>query len=93
MRPYVHHPLTRLWLVLLLATVLSWWLGADSPLRSQQTFVLSALSILAVAIIKCRLVIWHYMEVKLAPAWLQRACDAWLLLNFGMVSSFYWLSH
>ena len=89
MRPYLHHPLTRLWLVLLLATVLSWWLGSDKPVASHQAGVLTAVSILVVAIIKCRLVIRNYMEVRFAPSWLQWTCDAWLLLNFAMVSSFY----
>jgi hypothetical protein len=89
-RPYLNHPLTRLWLVLLLATVLSWWLGSDTPVRSPAAGMLSAISILAVAIIKCRLVIRNYMDVRLAPPWLQRACDGWLLLNFGLVSFYYW---
>jgi hypothetical protein len=30
------------------------------------------------------------MEVRFAPSWLQLTCDAWLALNFGMMSSFYW---
>jgi len=92
MRTYLYHPLTRLWLVLLLATVLSWYLGSDGPVTSRQAGVLSAVSILAVAIVKCRLVIRNYMEVRYAPSWLQWTCDAWLLLNFGMVSSFYWFA-
>jgi heme/copper-type cytochrome/quinol oxidase subunit 4 len=88
----VHHPLTRLWLVLVLTTVLSWWLGVDTPARTEHSFAWSTVAILAVAIIKCRLVMRSYMEVKSAPRWLQLSCDAWLLLNIGMMSWFYWLS-
>jgi len=91
MRCYLRHPLTRLWLVLLLATVVSWWLRSDSH-AADQASVLTTVAILAVAIVKCRLVIRSYMEVRYAPAWLQLTCDAWLLLNFGMVSSFYWFA-
>lgn len=89
---YLHHPLTRLWLVLLLATIASWWLGAHGSLRSHEAGLVTTVSILAVASIKCRLVIRNYMEVRLSPTWLKVTCDAWLLLNFGMIASFYWFA-
>jgi cytochrome c oxidase subunit IV len=91
MRSYLRHPLTLLWLVLLLATVVSWWLGSDRD-AADQASVLTTVAILAVAIVKCRLVIRNYMEVRYAPSWLRLTCDAWLLLNFGMVSCFYWFA-
>jgi len=91
MRSYLRHPLTLLWLVLLLATVVSWWLGSDDHPAAQSS-ALTAVAILAVAIVKCRLVIRNYMEVGHAPLWLRLTCDTWLLLNFGMVSSFYWFA-
>jgi hypothetical protein len=73
MTAYLRGPLLHTWLLLSAATVLSWGLGLESAV------------IMLVAIIKCRFVIRTYMEVRLAPAWLQRTCDAWLILNFGMV--------
>jgi hypothetical protein len=91
MRTYANHPLT-LWLVLVLATVVSWWLGSNDANGSHQPAILTRTAIFSVAIVKCRLVIRHYMEVRFAPPWLRWACDAWLLLNLGMVSSFYWLA-
>jgi len=72
------------WLLLAAATVFSWWLGSTSY------NVLTTVFILLIAIVKCRLVIRNYMEVRFAPSWLQLTCDAWLVLNFGMISSFYW---
>jgi len=35
--------------------------------------------VLLIALIKTRFVIRNYMEVRFAPFWLQRTCDAWLL--------------
>jgi hypothetical protein len=80
MARYVRGPLAYTWLALSFATLMSWLLGAKLPLL-----------VLAIAIIKCRIVIRSYMEVRLAPSWLQRTCDAWLALNFAMGSSYYWL--
>ena len=80
MRGYFRGPLAYIWIVLAVATLMSWWLGAKIPLL-----------VLAIAIIKCRVVMRSYMEVRLAPSWLQRTCDAWLALNFAMGSGYYWL--
>lgn len=67
------------WVVLLAATLLS------------ATLHLQTVVILAIALIKCRLVIRTYMEVRHAPGWLRHSCDGWLLLNGVMLSSYYWL--
>lgn len=80
MRGYFRRPLAYIWIVLAAATLMSWWLGVKIPLL-----------VLAIAIIKCRVVMRSYMEVRLAPSWLQRTCDAWLALNFAMGSGYYWL--
>jgi len=91
MTPYLRGPLFYTWLCLVIATLLSWWLGLEhdsEPHHRANTAV--TIAILLIAIIKCRFVIRSYMEVDRAPAWLQWTCDGWLLLNFGMVSSFYW---
>ena len=74
-------PLVLTWLLLSLATLVSWWLGSTSG---------SALWVLLIAVVKCRFVIWNYMEVRTAPRWLRFTCDAWLVLTFAMTSSFYW---
>ena len=92
MRAYADHPLTRIWLVLLLATLVSWWWGSNDTSGSHGATMVTGVALFTIALVKCRLVIRHYMEVKSAPSWLQWTCDAWLLLNFGMVSSFYWLA-
>ena len=84
MTQYLRNPLSYTWLFLVTATVLGFWLH-------QYASVLATLVIFGLALFKCRLVIWNYMEVRLAPRWLRWTCDAWLVLNLAMVSSFYWL--
>ena len=59
---------------------------------SHEAATLTGVSIFIVAMIKCRLVIRHYMEVRFARSWLKWTCDVWLLLNLGMVFSFYWFA-
>jgi Prokaryotic Cytochrome C oxidase subunit IV len=91
MTAYARGPLLYTWLFLVAATVLSWWLGLEKGAelhRHASTAI--TVSILAIAIVKCRFVIRNYMEVRFAPTWLQVTCDAWLVSNFGMVASFYW---
>jgi hypothetical protein len=89
------HPrrsLLRTWWVLLLATSLGYWLGSRLDVGPRQTRAILAVSILLIAIIKCRIVMRNYMDVRLAPPWLQWTCDSWLLLNFGMVLAYYWIA-
>ena len=90
---YVRGPLLHTWSLLAAATVFSGWLGSRSAGSLHAgTNVLIALVVLLIAIAKCRVVMRSYMEVRFAPAWLQRTCDAWLLLNLAMVSSLYWFN-
>jgi hypothetical protein len=84
---YIRHPLIYTWLLLATATLFSCWLGSGNTLGSPKAQVLTTLAILLIAIIKCRLVIRNYMEVRFAPRWLQLTCDAWLVLNFAMLSA------
>lgn len=36
-------------------------------------------SIVLIAVVKVRFVIWHFMEVRHGPSWLRWICDAWLV--------------
>lgn len=66
------------WAALSAATVLAWLL---SPGESQaETTVGKELvaAVVVLGLIKCRLIIRYFMEVRHAPRWLQLATDAWL---------------
>jgi hypothetical protein len=45
--------------------------------------------ILATVLIKSRLIIREFMEVRTAPAWLRAGTDAWLVVMFGAVLAIY----
>lgn len=66
--------ITYVWVILCAVTVLSWWLGHGAAVASVPITV----SVIALAVIKCRLIIREFMEVRTAPAWLRIGTDAWL---------------
>jgi hypothetical protein len=41
------------------------------------------------ALIKARLIIQYFMEVRTAPRWLRIATDGWLVVLFGGVLAIY----
>jgi heme/copper-type cytochrome/quinol oxidase subunit 4 len=57
-------PFTAVWVVLVAATLLSFWLGTDHGLSSATA---RAVVILVVAFVKIRLVGLHFMELRAAP--------------------------
>lgn len=70
----VNRRITVVWAILCVVTVVSWWLGHGASVIS----VPITLSVVALAVIKCRLIIREFMEVRTAPAWLRVGTDAWL---------------
>jgi hypothetical protein len=90
MTSYIRHPLIYVWLFLSAVTLISWRLGAVSHAASAHENMPVSAAVLLIAAVKTRFVIRHYMEVRSAPTWLKRGCDAWLLGLFAMIASFYW---
>jgi caa(3)-type oxidase subunit IV len=84
MELYFRSPLTYVWLLLSIITVISWWLGTRTSVSA-----VSVVVVVLIACVKSRLVIWNFMEVSRAPTWLRVTCDSWLALTFGMIVSFY----
>ena len=76
-----------IWLFLSGLTVLTWWLGSQHNAVSAGAWV--TYGVLLIAVIKTRFVIRNFMEVRDAPLWLQRSCDAWLVFLFAMLALFY----
>jgi Prokaryotic Cytochrome C oxidase subunit IV len=90
MSSYIRNRLTYIWLFLSIITVISWWTGSGHGANSSHANVPVTAVVLMIALVKTRFVIRDYMEVRLAPFWLQLTCDAWLLCLFGMFACFYW---
>jgi len=78
---WLRSELIWVWLLLLSSTVLSWWLGTGDTLflaESVPPGLIMMLGIVLIAVVKCRFVIWHFMEVRHGPKWLRLTCDVWL---------------
>lgn len=83
MTGYLRSNLTAVWLFLTLVTFLSWWIGAGGEGRESVDIRLTA-AVIAIAIVKSRLVFHHFMEVRHGPSWLRWSCDGWLA-SFGVI--------
>ena len=85
-------PVSAAWLILMLATSLSWWLGSNDVLSSNQISEYRLLSsgLIIIAFIKVRIVIRYFMEVREAPMALKLVCDAWVVLVCGAIIYLYW---
>ena len=76
MAAYLRGRLTLVWLLLVSVTLVSWQVGARGG-RLEMNLPVTAL-VVAIALVKTRLVFWHFMEVRNAPSWLRWNCDGWL---------------
>ena len=83
--------LTCVWLALSAVTVLSWALGRTGH-HGQGRFVASTavtIAVLAIGVLKARLIFQYFMEVRSAPTWLRIVTDAWLVAFWGAVLAIY----
>ena len=68
------------WFALTAITLFAWWIGAhrgEGPLRPDPAVGLSAM---AITLVKVRVIIREFMDVRHAPARLKLVTDAWLIL-------------
>ena len=73
---------TLIWLLLVMATALSWAMGhgiATSDVR------IASVAIIVIAFGKVRLVIFEFMEIRGAPTWMQRVGEGWVVLIAGLL--------
>lgn len=81
--------LTGTWLVLVAITVLSWWLAPGHTGGHVEPSIPITVTVIALAVIKSRLIIRNFMEVRTAPLWLRRATDSWLAVLWTAVLVIY----
>lgn len=80
---------TYVWVILSVLTLASWFLA---PAHEHGAVVASTpitIAVLGMALIKSRLIIQYFMEVRTAPAWLMLATDGWLVVLFGGILAIY----
>ncbi|MBA2347685.1 MAG: cytochrome C oxidase subunit IV family protein [Solirubrobacterales bacterium] len=70
-------PISLVWLGLIAATLLSWWLGSNHGVKSEQT---AGALILLVAFAKVRYVGLFFMELRHAPLALRCIFEGWCAL-------------
>ena len=78
MNALLRHPATLVWLILAGVTVFSWWLGTDAgggPIRPHLNITTG---VILLSLVKVRLILFHFMEVREAPRALKWICDAWI---------------
>lgn len=84
MKKYRIQRIDAIWLVLLAATGLTWWLG-EHPDATMGTFM--ACVVLALSGIKGCLIVLDYMELRHAPALWRRLLLGWLAFTLVLVLS------
>ena len=81
------NPAHRAWLVLLIATSITWYLGEVGAAGT-----LSIVAMLAIAFVKGRLVILDFMELREAPLMWRLLLEGWLILVSSLILLAYWIS-
>ncbi len=69
---------TIAWVALVVITLVSWLLGASAAHREAAVDA-AAMTVLVLAVVKARVVLRQFMEVRTAPRWLRWSTDVWLL--------------
>ena len=81
------NPAHRAWLVLMAATVVTWYLGEVGAAGTS-----AIIAMLVIAFIKGRLVILDFMELREAPKLWRLLLEGWLILVSGLILLAYWIS-
>ena len=88
---YIKNPLTLVWALLTLSTVLSWYISQSSDVAFQMNIWIT-ISVLVIAIIKAQMVIRYFMEVRIAPRWLKLTMISRSVILLLLLLVFYRLS-
>jgi hypothetical protein len=73
---------TLVWLLLVLATALSWAMGHGLGIPNVR---IASVAIIVVAFVKVRFVIFEFMEIRGGPTWMQRVGDGWVVVVAGLL--------
>ncbi len=83
----LHNPAHRAWLILLAATLVTWYLGEVGAAGTG-----AIVAMLCIAFIKGRLVILDFMELRAAPRLWRVLLEGWLILVSSLILLAYWMS-
>jgi hypothetical protein len=71
---------TMAWVVLSVITIASWWLAPSHASGVAAASVPITVTVIVLGLIKSRMILRYFMEVRTAPAWLKVTTDAWLAI-------------
>ena len=77
----------RAWLILMIATGITWYLGEVGAAGT-----LAIVTMLLIAFVKGRLVILDFMELREAPRLWRALLEGWLIVVAGLILLAYWIS-
>ena len=84
---FIQNPINRAWLVLMIATAITWYLGEVGAAGTG-----AIVGMLLIAFVKGRLVILDFMELRNAPRMWRLLLEGWMLLVGSLILLAYWLS-
>jgi caa(3)-type oxidase subunit IV len=90
MKSLVRTDASRVWLILIVLTVVSWTLGADHAFGTHH--VPTSLVIIAVAIFKIRLIGMYFMELRDAPLALRNVFESYCIVLLALLTGMYLLA-
>ena len=88
MRSLLRHKVTPIWIMLILATALSWEFGHGLGFGSH--FNYATVAVVLIAFIKVRFVFLDFMELRTAPLALRLAFEGWTVVVCGTIVFLYW---
>lgn len=83
MRPKDHRRLATVWIVVIAITGACWLESTRPPSTLLQGLLI------ALTMTKAWLVIWHFMELREAPRWLQTLAAGWVGVVFVVLTATY----
>ena len=81
------NPANRAWLVLVIATITTWYLGEVGAAGTA-----AIVAMLLIAFVKGRLVILDFMDLRTAPLMWRALLEGWLIFVSSMILLAYWMS-
>ncbi|BBZ25778.1 hypothetical protein MMAD_00730 [Mycolicibacterium madagascariense] len=85
---YLRCPLVIVWALLVAVTVVSWLTARDGGAAHVLDATVTVV-VLLIAATKTVLVMWHFMEIKRAPRWLQATTAGWAIAVFALLLGCY----
>lgn len=86
---FLRNPVDRIWLVLLAATLLTWWLGESGTAASAGAW--PVLVMFALAFVKGLLIELDFMELRHAPRLWRRLLVGWLAVVLALLVLAWWV--